>query len=165
MWLNQTVRLLHFTTTVISCNSIAMSPHLLYLTKHVTPGYLLLLNSALIQTATCQFLTDSRYGWCISMDSALFVHLICWYFITLSWLVDTWQAYIWLVCVWTICIIHHVKQPSTSHGNAIPMTRWTSDNCTQAGIFATYTSQGNTTSEAGSGAKYRCQHWFCLQQI
>jgi hypothetical protein len=56
-------------------------------------------NSTLVQMATCQFLTDCRYGRRNSMDSTLFVYLKCQILlITLSQLVHTWQADKWLVC-------------------------------------------------------------------
>jgi hypothetical protein len=60
MQLNQTVHLLHF-TTVMNCNSTAMSPRLVYLTNtSLEDTYHVLDNNAIAQMATCQFLTDCQ---------------------------------------------------------------------------------------------------------
>jgi len=80
MQLNQTVHLLHFTITVMTCNSTAMSPCLVYLTNtSLEDTYHIPENNAIVQMATCQFLTDCQYGRRNTMDSALFVYLKCQY--------------------------------------------------------------------------------------
>jgi len=157
MQMNQTVHLLHFTTTVMTCNSTAMSPHLVYLNNtSLEDTYHVLDNNAIVQMTTCQFLTDCRYRRRNSMDSALFVYLKCRYLLLDSHNLFTLDKQTYDLCVDNL---HHSACQAAQYmscGDAIPMARQTSDNCTQAGIFATYTSPGNTAEEAGSDAKYRC---------
>jgi len=141
MQLNQTVQLLHFTTTVMTCNSTAMSPRLVYVTNtSLEDTYHVLDNNAIVQMATCQFLTNCWYGRCNSMDSALFVYLKCRYLLLHSHNLFKLDKQTYDLHVDNL--YHSACQAAKymSRGDAIPMPRQTSDNCTQAGIFAKYAS-------------------------
>jgi len=145
MQLNQTVHLLHFTTTVMTCNRKAMSPHLVYLTNtSLEDTYHVLDNNAIVQMATCQFLTNCRYRQCNSMDSALFVYLKCRYLLLHSHNLFQLDKQTSDLCVDSPYHLACQAAKYMSRGDAIPMAGQTSDNCTQAGIFAKYTSRGNT---------------------
>jgi hypothetical protein len=143
MQLNQTVHLLHFTTTVTTCNNTAMSPHLVYLTNtSLEDTYHFLDNNAIIQMATCQFLTNGMDGVTQWTQHCMFTWNVdtCYYILTTCSNVTSSH----MTCVDSPYHLACQAAKYMSRGDAIPMAGQTYDNCTQAGIFAKYTSWGNT---------------------